>query len=519
MAVTLTGMTLLTDNDNEPNWSGTDGPDTFNFNEQGNNSESWYIAKNGNENGTLSRSASMPTGRGVYIAWIASSVKAIYTFIGLTLNGGGSRAYTIADTANRNVDGAFRAFAFDYVNKGTPSGTFNPAALTTSVFNVQMANATVRNTPNHWIDAIYYGVGHTVSGTTTQDRVFFEAWDYEYNTNTRRYGVLENYNGIIFCQADMTLSGTNLVSNGETLVFATAPNGYDVYNMDITGTVVFKNTSVLTAGTKLFNFDSSGATSFTMSGGTLEGGNTITFGSTDDVSGIVLTNSALVNVPNDITSSSFLNNTLIFLTGSLDNCTIQPTAASTVAVEAVDIEQLVDCTFVGDGTGHAVEISSIGDGGLDWTCVTTNGAGGTGYNTGTFAEPVTPTSTGNETIYVNVPSGTLTINVVGNATVPSIRSAGAIVNVVAFRPTLTISNLVLGSDVVIKESGTTNKLQDTQDVLVNSVGYTYTYSAGTFVDIAVYCEGYVPYFINNYELGAGNASLPAAQVVDRNYTP
>lgn len=515
MAVTLSGMTLLTSNDNEPNWNGTDGPDTYNFNEQGTNSESWYIAKNGNENGTLSRSASMPTSRGVYIAWLASSVKAIYTNIGLTLNGGGSRSYSIADTTNRNVDGAFRAFAFDYVNKGTQSGTFNPASLTTSVFNVQMANASVRNTPNHWIDAIYYGAGHTVSGTTTTNSLFFEAWDYEYNTNSRRYGVLENYNGIIFAQADIDLAGTNLVSNGETFVFATAPNGYDIYNLDITGTVSFENSSILTAGTKLFNLDATTATSFSMSGGALEGGSTIDFGSSNIIDGVVISNSTLINVPNTITNTSFLSNTTIALsgTGLLHTCVVSPTAASTVAVTATDLTQFNTCEFIGDGTGHAIEITSLGDGDIDWNCTTRNAANtNTGYATSNG-------STGNETIFVNVGSGSLRIRVQAGATTPSIRTAGATVSVESPQPTLTITGLKLGSDVIIKESGTTTKLQDSQDVVTTSVGYTYSYLAGTFVDIAVYSEGYVPLFINNYELPATSGSLPISQVADRNYIP
>ena len=115
-------------------------------------------------------------------------------------------------------------------------------------------------------------------------------------------------------------------------------------------------------------------------------------------------------------------------------------------------------------------------------------------------------------------SGTLTVSS-NTATTFQVAGGTASVTIIAGQATLTITNLVLGSDVVIKESGTTSKLQDTQDVLVNSVGYTYTYSAGTFVDIAVYCEGYVPFFINGYELGATDSSLPVAQAADRNYTP
>jgi hypothetical protein len=62
----------------------------------------------------------------------------------------------------------------------------------------------------------------------------------------------------------------------------------------------------------------------------------------------------------------------------------------------------------------------------------------TGYASGSTGSPITPTSTGNETIFVNIANGTVTINVADGVPVPSIRSAGATVNVVAGQKTLTI---------------------------------------------------------------------------------
>ena len=116
-------------------------------------------------------------------------------------------------------------------------------------------------------------------------------------------------------------------------------------------------------------------------------------------------------------------------------------------------------------------------------------------------------------------SGTLTINVAAGATLPSIRSAGATVNVVAGQATLTISNVIINSDVVIYTEGTITKLQDDQDITGTTSTYTYTFSAGTFVDIKVYRDGYVPFYVYGFELGAANATLPVAQQVDRNYVP
>lgn len=90
-------------------------------------------------------------------------------------------------------------------------------------------------------------------------------------------------------------------------------------------------------------------------------------------------------------------------------------------------------TFVSDGSNHAVEITSIGGGSLDWDNQLS------GYVAGAAGSPATTSSTGNEALYVNVASGTLTVNVAAGASVPSIRTAGATVNVVAGAVTLTIT--------------------------------------------------------------------------------
>jgi len=132
---------------------------------------------------------------------------------------------------------------------------------------------------------------------------------------------------------------------------------------------------------------------------------------------------------------------------------------------------------------------------------------------------VTPTNNGDEAIFVNVGSGSLTITVADGAATPSIRSAGATVTVQVGLKTLTISNVISGSDVVIKTAGTLTKLQDDQDIAGTSTTYTYTYSAGTFVDVAVYAEGYVPYYVNGFGLGPDGGTIQVAQVADRNYVP
>lgn len=80
---------------------------------------------------------------------------------------------------------------------------------------------------------------------------------------------------------------------------------------------------------------------------------------------------------------------------------------------------------------------------------------------------------------------------------------------------LTLNGLVSGSDVVILQAGTETVLNQV-DQNVGSA-WIHVYETPTLVDIFVSKAGYVPFYIRNYNLQASNASLPIAQVTDRNY--
>jgi len=129
--------------------------------------------------------------------------------------------------------------------------------------------------------------------------------------------------------------------------------------------------------------------------------------------------------------------------GLFDGCLFSNSEVAN-SVTTTDLAELVGCTFESDSSNHAIELTSIGDGTMDWDSTTT------GYDSGSSGSPVTPTSTGNESLYVNVGSGTLTVNVASGATIPSIRSAGATVNVVAGQVTTTITAVNASTQAVIQ---------------------------------------------------------------------
>lgn len=179
--------------------------------------------------------------------------------------------------------------------------------------------------------------------------------------------------------------------------------------------------------------------------------------------------------------------------------------AATALLAGSSVTTLSNIDFVSSGTGHALEIN----GGTSHTL--------TAITFTNYVTPsINPSSTGNEAIFVNIGSGNVTIT---SDTDFSYRTAGATVTKNIGQKTLTVSNVVSGSDVVIKSAGTLTKLQDDQDITGTSSTYSYTYSAGTFVDVVVYREGYVPYYVNNYELGPNGGTIQVNQAIDRNYVP
>jgi hypothetical protein len=82
--------------------------------------------------------------------------------------------------------------------------------------------------------------------------------------------------------------------------------------------------------------------------------------------------------------------------------------------------------------------------------------------------------------------------------------------------TLTLTGLQPGSDIVILDAGT-----ETERVNVDAnsgTTYSFVYSTTGNVDIGVFKTGYVPFYIRSYPLTTQAASLPVAQIADRNYS-
>jgi hypothetical protein len=121
-----------------------------------------------------------------------------------------------------------------------------------------------------------------------------------------------------------------------------------------------------------------------------------------------------------------------------------------VAASPADAALVSGSTFASAGTGHAIEIGGIA------ANVTLSGLVFTGY-------AASNGSTGNEAIFVNIASGTMDINIGGGGSTPSIRTAGATVNVVS-GATVTFTGIPAESDMVVLSGTTILKQIDGQPV-------------------------------------------------------
>jgi hypothetical protein len=153
------------------------------------------------------------------------------------------------------------------------------------------------------------------------------------------------------------------------------------------------------------------------------------------------------------------------------------------------------------GTNYAIVIAgAAGD-------ITLSGLTFTGY-------AASNGTTGNEAIFVNIASGTVNISIGGGGNTPSVRTAGATVNVIS-GATVTFTGLPTGCDIVILTAGTSTILQQVDQH--GSTSYGWGYSGTPTVDVGFIKPGHVPYYIRNLALGSSDSSIPVSLSFDRNY--
>ncbi len=382
------------------------------------------------------------------------------------------------------------------VNQGTPNGTWQYFGMAA---NVEAAVA--RGYPLAW-DAVRAGRGSiiAVNGDLANGYATFAGIATKNDLNTtgdfNRWGIFSYSNGTYLLQGRLALGQA-----GTAVDFRDSNRAIFIKNTEFV-TAAFNQIEILNAASRV---DWTGISISAL--GTVSKGRVIVTDNADvNISGCTFT---------DMDSFTFLSNSTVDSTvfrrcglvspggGLISNSTFDK-PSGTVAVSTSTLATLADCTFISDGTGHAVDLGTISTTqSMTWDCVDS------GYTN----------TTGNRTILVNVNNGiTLTINVGTGKSTPTVQNSGTgTVNVVSGQVTLQLTGIVVGSDVVILSAGTTTELANVDANSTATYDYTYTYAANTYIDVCVYKSGYVPFVTRGYLLGDTNGSLPIKQVLDRNF--
>jgi hypothetical protein len=395
------------------------------------------------------------------------------------------------------------------------SGSANLAAVTAVGFTLNLISAP-RNATNTWYDYLVYGNGMTVTGGTSGDAVKMS--DIYGVDNSTGYGAVQRANSVYFTSTNLTLGTASNIyfeDANQIIVFEDQPVNSDLYKILATGsgTTSFKlSNSVIKSASTNTRFDlllgDANINTLVFAGNSVVNADQVRFKSGQTVDTVVFQNCAdIAPTGATLTGCTFSACGAVTLGAStLTGCSFLGSTAASALLAGSSVAGVTDTEFVSSGTGHAIQITAAGS-------YTFDGLTFSGY-------AASNGSTGNETVYVNVASGSVTIN---SDSAISYRTAGATVTVVAGQKTLTVTGVVPGSDVVIYDAAVTpdgnanNVLQTSDAIAGTSATYSYTYAANTFVDVGVFRSGYVPFYVRNFLLPNSDQALPVAQRVDINY--
>lgn len=198
--------------------------------------------------------------------------------------------------------------------------------------------------------------------------------------------------------------------------------------------------------------------------------------------------------------------------GSFDGCLFAESSAA-VSLLCDDPDVITNCSFVSDGSNHALELTSAcAAGSFTLTNLIVSG----------YAS--SDGSTGNEVIYNNS-GGAVTINIDGGSGVANIsvrNGTGASTTLVA-NYSFTITGLELNTEVTIVTAGTSTELFHVENATTSDgdgkYKVSYSHSGGASVDILIHHIDYKPDISNQYgvTLPSSNSSIKIAMFDDENY--
>ncbi len=196
--------------------------------------------------------------------------------------------------------------------------------------------------------------------------------------------------------------------------------------------------------------------------------------------------------------------------GSFTDCLVDKSTAA-VAMVVNLLSNIDSCTFVSDGTGHAVDLGTIGSTqALTWSNITTGYASSNG-------------STGNEAIKVNVATGiTLTINVTSGDSPKYYNTAGSPGTIIIQAPVvITFTGIPTGTNARVylgtPNSSTTATLEASEDNITDGTFVVNTNSGGSTAYVVFVALDYEYKLIEFAALPSTNQSIPVSFGPDRTY--
>jgi len=196
-------------------------------------------------------------------------------------------------------------------------------------------------------------------------------------------------------------------------------------------------------------------------------------------------------------------NTITQNTASFIGCTFIESKNISASLLSNNPSKISSCGFVGNGTKHAIELTTPGT-------YTFSGNTFVGFGTtGTFSASL-----------YNNSGGAVTMSITGNGDVATYRNGAGASTLIVANTAVTLTGMKDFTEVRIFDAGTTNELAGIEDVTDGTVDdreFTFSLQAATVVDIVIHSVQYVSQRINNYEVPGLDSDLPIQQQFDRNY--
>lgn len=421
------------------------------------------------------------------------------------------------DGSDTAIEGGWVPYCVD------PAGTADVSAGTLTLNTVKNCGFISRqqtgvNTSlnNILVDAVRRGTGVTATASSAADVITLDSIFLVDTTIANAWGVLTKTAEIYYGMGNIRVGSVSQTNTclfqdlDQVLVWRNQPVSNTLYGFTVSGASGFETTlefgeknpdgstangcTIRGAGTAVWNLVCNANTKFLGYASTFANVRESTLTSTSELldctfneSGTITTNGAT------ITSCGFTEHT----------------ATQLLVASPAEMAVITNCTFTSPGTGHAIELTSSSATPYEFSGLNFNGYAATNG------------STGNEAIFINVLSGTVTINYAGG-NLPTYRlAAGSTATVtVTSSSTLEITGIEVGSEVRVYKFNTpgdyagATQISGTESVGSSTYSFLHTFGGSTgYISIIKFDK--VPYFFELTFQSGGTQTIPVSQTVDR----